>query len=113
VDRNYLPVKATAFSFQDSETIPLEEGALENLKEIAPGVWFPLKMVLNVYDETLARDGKQLQTWHNAIVVDEVSVDPHHPDSFFQIQYPDGTNVREIDLDGKTVRTFVQGEKLN
>ena len=112
VDRNYLPIKSEAYLFFYSKDIPIESCLLDDLREIAPGVWFPFKSTKSVMDqvELLERKTPVVAATTEWLVTD-VSLSPKYENAFFRdVQFPDGTPVYEVS--GKTItRSYVQGDK--
>ena len=41
IDRNYLPIRQEAYTYHYSKSDPVGVGVAKDLREIAPGIWFP------------------------------------------------------------------------
>jgi hypothetical protein len=109
-DRNYLPVRLLGYTFRFSKDVPVGVGALEDLREIEPGIWFPNAAHFTAYDQDLlAREQKQKERWRREYAIQEVSLKPNYDTAFFQnVPFPDGTAVYEIE-NGKIARSYYQG----
>jgi hypothetical protein len=109
IDRNYLPIRTEAYASRVGGKL-VEFGRVERLEEIAPGIWFPMKASIVVYDEPALRQGKSVVAGTDTFTVKRVSLDPNYGiDLFRDIKIPDGAAVYEVD-DGEIVRSYRQGE---
>lgn len=110
VDRNYLPIQTKHFSLGLSDELPMTKTSLQDLRELAPGVWFPFVSTIAVYDRgSLRDDGKYVVGSSEELVVEKAMLDPQYDISFFRdIQFPDGTPVYEIEQE-EIVKSYVQG----
>ncbi len=109
--RNHLPVRLLCFDLSKSAEIPTFEGALEDLKEIAPGVWFPFSAKAESFNKQIVGDERrQVLQWRSEVAVEKVVLSPRYPESFFSIEIPDGVEVTEhIGANGISIK-YVQGE---
>jgi hypothetical protein len=110
-DRNYLPLRCEAYTYSASKTIPVGQAVSRDLREIAPGVWFPYEVIYTAYNElTLRAHQRQELKWRERYTVRSVSLEPHYPIAFFRdLNIPDGTYVYEINASGKIGRSYVKG----
>jgi hypothetical protein len=110
--RNYLPVKEMCYELRLSAEIPTGEGVLEDLREIAPGVWFPFSAVYTAYDKNiLVNQKRRAPTWKQTWTIKSASLDPKYEIGLFRdIAMPDGTSVAESE-GGKYVRTYISGSR--
>jgi hypothetical protein len=111
-ERNYLPVRSE-FYFRDQwkpGATPGEVGHAEDFRKIAPGVWFPFRVVSECNDlEAERKEGKKQLRNQRVYTVEKAELDPHYDDSLFQdIPFPDGAIVYHIEND-KIVRKYVKG----
>jgi len=109
-ERNYIPVRMFGYLFGWSKEIPVGEGTVNEIREIAPGIWFPYATRVVRYDDiVIQRENRQQESWREEHVVEEVSLDPKYDIEFFRnVDFPDGTAVYEVE-DRKIVRSYVQG----
>lgn len=98
-ERNLIPVGFVAYDPESSTTIPVAQGTVKSWIEVEPGIWFPKELEYRVLDRYVLRDtGKQVLAWRRTYTVDEVSLKPAHPISFFRtITFPEGTFVYEFE----------------
>jgi hypothetical protein len=113
IDRNYLPVKNECCLDFYSKDIPIQSCELGDLREIAPGVWFPFTAKLTLMQQVaLLEHKKAIVAGVTEWVVSEVSLKPQYESSFFRdVKFPDGTLVYEMAADKKVIRSYVQGGK--
>jgi hypothetical protein len=111
-DRNYLPLRCDAYTYHVSKTVPVGEAVSRDLREIAPGVWFPYETVYTAYNSiTLGEQKRQELGWRERFTVESVSLNPHYPVAFFRdLDIPKGTRVYHVDADGKIGRSYVKGD---
>ena len=90
---------------------PLEIDEVDEFKEIAPGVWLPMKWHWVSYDvHYLSEDNKLVEACRQDYVVEKVKLDTDYADSFFgDVPFPDGTAVYEL-KNGKKVKSYIQGQ---
>ncbi len=110
-DRNYLPIRRFGFTFRYSENVPIGEGVVTALREIAPNIWFPTAAEMTVYDGIeLQRSGRRDRVANRTTyAVEEVSLTPRYNLAYFRdVTIPDGTAVYEV-TDGKITRSYREG----
>jgi hypothetical protein len=111
IDRNYLPIRTECLrQFQRDGEPPLEVGWVDDLREIAPGIWFPFHAQSDVYDvPTYSASKKLLLQNTTEFTVTKASLDPDYDVSLFRdIPIPNGAQVHVIE-NGVTVRSYTQG----
>jgi hypothetical protein len=113
IDRNFLPVREESVRpwqqpIDPTATKPYGIGVVDELKEIAPGVWFPLRVTTTVYDcDELYRKGRYVVSGRYDLAVTAVDPDPHYDVSFFRnIEFPPDTLVYTV-RDGKIIGSEV------
>jgi hypothetical protein len=107
-ERNYLPIR-TEWYFRGQwkpGAAPSEIGHVKDLREIAPGIWFPFRAVSTVFQQ---EDSKQQVVNRSLYTVEKAELDPRYDASLFRdIPFPDGAVVYEIE-NGKIVKSYVKG----
>jgi hypothetical protein len=112
-DRNYIPIRRFGFTFRYSDTVPIGEGSVTELREVAPDVWFPITAEITVYDGIeLKRTGRRDRVSNRSNYwVEEVSLAPRYDISYFRdLSIPEGTFVYEV-IDGKITRSYRQSKR--
>ena len=110
-DRNYLPVKTVGYVPGYSADLPIQIGVAEDLREIAPGVWFPFRVKVTVFDELKLTTGESVVSNVYEYPFSTAELDPRYPKSLFSdVRFPKGTPVYEVQ-DGKIIRSWVEGER--
>lgn len=61
-ERNYVPLRVLTYDPEVSATIPIAEGVMSELTEMAPGVWFPARCSYTAFDHQAIRN-QQPKTW--------------------------------------------------
>jgi len=94
-DRNLIPVRTLSYTYKDSKDIAIAEGIVDELQEVRPGVWFPLKAHYNRFNShTVKREGRQELSWQVKYNVKSVLLDPKiSPEVFTTLKFPPGTKV--------------------
>jgi hypothetical protein len=113
IERNYLPIKQT------STRRPRKKGdavsakpygieTVEDLREIAPGIWFPLHLKTIVYEPTELYDyGREVVQNRRELRVTHVDPNPKYDISLFrEIRFPPGIPVYTV-RDGKIIGTEI------
>jgi hypothetical protein len=111
IDRNFLPIRSEGYlDIQKDGESPIEIGVADDLREIAPGVWFPFRARIDSYDRISYRDqGKHSLMGTHDIHISQASLDPNYDISLFRdIPIPNGAQVHIIE-NGVTVRSYTQG----
>ena len=98
-ERNYLPIEMKSWTFSYSEQLPFSAGEAKEFREIAPGVWLPFDVNVVAYDPIILQsEGRQMPNWRRRFVVEEASLDPNYPFSYFHdVVMPEGTVVYEVE----------------
>jgi hypothetical protein len=87
----------------DSATIPVEVGVLKDLREIAPGIWFPFAAEISINSQLAARENRLVVSQREEYRVEKVSLEPNYDISLFRdIPFPDGANVYNVDAQTKS-----------
>ncbi|GIW86642.1 MAG: hypothetical protein KatS3mg108_0966 [Isosphaeraceae bacterium] len=109
-DRNYLAVRTEFFQSPWNENDdPMEVGWVEDLREIAPGVWFPFRSVLRVFDVASYEHGRHVVANTIKKFVEMAKLDPQYDVGLFRnIEIPNGVDVYVFQGD-KLVRKYTQG----
>ena len=95
-DRNYLPVRKRYYTLRWSTLRPIVEGAVDELRELKPGVWFPFAAHLTSYQPIALQGGRQLVQWRWKYQVVDASLDPHYAAACFRdLDFPRRTRVPE------------------
>tara|TARA_R110002096_G_scaffold195931_5_gene378598 strand:+ start:181 stop:1284 length:1104 start_codon:yes stop_codon:yes gene_type:complete len=113
--RNYIPVRMLGFTLGVSDSIPDCEGAVSELKELAPGIWCPMESHVTSYDPgAIQSESRQVMQWRQEYLVESISLDPSYPLSFFQeMSVPDGTAIYEMNKESKIVDSYRKGAPQN
>ncbi len=84
-ERNLIPVRRLEYKLRWSEELPHADAAVDQWREIRPGVWFPVAAAKTVYNTTaLEREKVQKLQWREQYTVERVSLDPEHEITFFR-----------------------------
>lgn len=104
-DRNHLPVRLDHYTLNISSLEPVSETRMTDLREIAPGVWFPFGLSETKYDSpALATADRRQIAWTRETKIEAVGIAPKHETEFFQaIVFPEGTKISERSADGKLI----------
>ncbi|HUY34420.1 MAG TPA: hypothetical protein VMV69_16860 [Pirellulales bacterium] len=98
-DRNYMPVRTRGFYYNYAKDIPCEEGVASDFREIGPGIWFPFRAEVTLYDGmTLMMQRKLEVRGRYRFAVEEASLHPSYEQAYFKdVVFPDGTAVYEVE----------------
>jgi hypothetical protein len=109
-DRNYIPVRMRAYTPEWSNDFPVGEAEVLEMREIAPGIWFPFSAVERAYDKRTLQSEQRFQVrWQEQYVTEAVSLHPAYDTAYFRdVVFPPGTNVYEVE-DNKITRSYAQG----
>lgn len=104
-DRNLIPLRTLSYTYSDSKELPIAEGVVNELQEVRPGVWFPLKAQYNrFYSVTVKRENRQELAWQVKYNVTDVELKPQFPpERFTTLDFPPSTKVT-LDKDGKLTK---------
>lgn len=109
-ERNYLPAKVLCFVNRLSQVDPVNESNVNEWKEIAPGIWFPIKgktIALNSWQPEKLKVKEVL--WTDEFSVSNISLNPKYDERFFSdVPIPDGVAVYKIEQQ-KIKQSYVQG----
>ncbi len=97
-DRNYFCVKERLLSSTRTPGgLPAREMHVDEMRELAPGLWFPMKLTVVNYDAQALKQNKQIVSSQSEMIVDKVDLAPHHEDAFFHdVPIPAGLPVFTI-----------------
>lgn len=109
-ERNYLPVKVDSYTYRFSKDVPVGSGVVHELREIAPGVWFPFDIEYTVYNKfKIHQEGRQELQWRERYIVELAELDPQYDREFFSnVEFPDGTAMYIVE-NGEIKRSWRQG----
>jgi hypothetical protein len=110
-DRNYLPVRWEWAELFWSDCIPTSAAYVDDLREAAPGIWFPYHVVETAYDTWNfdgTGSGQVLINWRRERQVDNLNLAPDVPDEVFTPAVPSGTWVYVNDESGRNIGRFRQ-----
>jgi hypothetical protein len=95
-ERNYLPVRLEGCELSRSDRLPTNICYVDDLREVAPGIWFPYHVV-HLWHEAGNRDGlgsgQILVDSRQDRAIESISLDPDAPDEIFAPLVPAGTMV--------------------
>lgn len=107
-ERNYLLVKSEFYRPDLSETLVGEIGETDDLREIAPGLWFPFHFKTVSYHAEVLAQNKHIVDNTEEGFVDEVKLNPHYDiDLFRNIPIPPDIPVYVL-ADGEVVDQYWQ-----
>jgi thiol-disulfide isomerase/thioredoxin len=85
VDRNYFCVKERLTTSRgDVGGLPMREMHVEEMRELTPGLWFPMKLTVVTYDAQALKQKKQVAGIRTEMIVEEVDLAPRHENAFFR-----------------------------
>ncbi len=95
-DRNFMPVRRMEW-FQKTVGEALSLDVRNDLREVAAGVWAPIRTVTRVYHsgETSPLYGKHIGTNELRVIEDQSRFNVDVPDSLFEVKIPDGMTVTD------------------
>ncbi len=108
-DRNFIPIKLEQYGGNpDFNTLPIEVSNCHDLREIAPGTWYPFHITELALGGMVAQGRIVLQTRRDS-QIESATLSPKVDDSFFhRVILPAGTQVAVLDEDGRRLGTFDQ-----
>jgi hypothetical protein len=84
-EKNYIPVHMLEYKPFRSDELPHAEAAVDQWREIGPGVWFPTSTSIAVYSGPAPkRENTQKLSWREQCTVEQVSLEPTHAVTFFR-----------------------------
>ncbi len=97
--RNYLPIRVFLWDLKRSAEIPRVDGFVSELRELKPGIWFPVSAQVTSYEPfTLQSEGKQQLGLREEYFVESASLEPQYDLAYFSdLEFPDGTAVYEVE----------------
>lgn len=109
VDRNYIPIQLKQYAFTNQD-YPSATFQLTDLREIAPGVWYPFMFILKGYDNMcMLQDKRHVLNAETVTKIASVKLDPHYPIGLFR-DIKCGKNMTlHIVQNGKIVETIKPG----
>ena len=116
-DRNYLPVRREYYYPYWSEKLPWLVDIADDLREVAPGVWFPYH-VSEFLHQHATRDGlcenRLIVRYRMDYKVQSLTLKPNSPaDGFSKLVVPRGTKISVRDEQGKSVGSYKQEKTGN
>ncbi len=106
IERNYIPVRCDSYFRAWSETLPHMTARVPDLRELAPGVWFPWRMVHTLYASEKLPQGQAIPYQTIELKVEEAALEPHHALDFFRnVLFSRGSPLYEIQ-DGQIMRKY-------
>lgn len=98
MDRNHLPVRTEDMDFPVSLDHPVSIATASELREIAPGVWFPYRTEFTEHDARILQSERRRSAASTLETrIESVSLDPSFDESFFRDTDID-TAVRSADM---------------
>lgn len=109
-ERNYLPVSLHSYTYRWSTDLPVADAGVTDLREIAPGAWFPFGARFTKYKSMVLRNrGVQETSWTDTYSCKDVSLSPAYARSYFsEVDFPDGTMMYIIE-NGAVKTSYVKG----
>lgn len=111
-DYNEIPIYSEGYLKFDGKYLLVEKDKVDAMKEIEPGIWFPMKYSRTVftYPEGVPRDGRIPNPSHHTVCkITKVSLHPKYDKQFFtNIKMPQGAPVFEV-KDKKIINTRREG----
>jgi beta-lactamase regulating signal transducer with metallopeptidase domain/uncharacterized GH25 family protein len=113
-DRNLLPIRMECH--RSGEKHPTSVASVDELRELRPGLWFPVKATILAYQNVMIDSSVNPEAlqWRRQITVDEVALDPEVDAKLFStVEVPKDTTVVALNYDGQRVGEFKQPETGN
>ena len=110
-DRNWIPVRLHEYKPRWSNSKPICEASVMTFRQVAPGVWCPSEARVKFFDHTLLqKTGEQLVTWERSYFMEQFSLNPNYPLSFFQeFEIPTGAVVFNVNSAGEITAGRIEG----
>jgi hypothetical protein len=108
-ERNYLPVRMLGYTFRISDTLPVGEGTLGDLREIKPGLWFPFNAKVTAFNKMAMKAWRNGEfQWEYHYETSKASLGPMYAPAYFSdVEFPDGTKMYEVE-DGAIKRSYIK-----
>jgi hypothetical protein len=111
VDRNDIPIRLEYYggNFGD-RPMPAGIKNCDDLREIAPGVWYPFRVTELAFDDRISMaQGRILLQWRRDTTIESVTLAPKVDVAVFrEVIVPEGTKVQVIDEDRNPIGVFEQ-----
>jgi thiol-disulfide isomerase/thioredoxin len=110
-DRNFIPIKVEHYGGNFGlRPIPAGIARCDDLREIAPGLWFPFRSAHVAFDDWIpAAQGRIILSWRRDYAVESARLSPGVADALFHdVVVPAGTRVAVLDESGDFLGTFEQ-----
>lgn len=111
-DYNEIPIYSEGYLKFDGKYLIVEKDKVDTMKEIEPGIWFPMKYSRTVftYPEGVPRDGRIPDPSSSTVCkITKVSLHPKYDKQFFtNIKMPKGAPVFEV-KDKKIINSHREG----
>lgn len=110
VDRNLIPIKLEQYGGLFGYTkIPSIVSRCEEFREIAPGTWYPFRVIEMAIDNRTTTHGWARLNWRRETRVESVALSPQVDDAVFRgATVPGETRVRVLDEEGKPLGEIEQ-----
>lgn len=96
-DRNYLPVRQQSYDLARHGKLPTSVAYVDELREVAPGLWFPYHAVHRAHVSAAVTEGvcegRILINWVYDHRVQKLDFNPDSPNNLFQLPLPEGIKV--------------------
>ena len=110
-DRNLIPIKLEHYGGNFGFSgLPGGVSRCEDFREIAPGTWYPFRVVELSFDNWIPMaQGRIVLNWRREYRIDSVIVAPRVDDAVFhEVTVPEGTEVQVLDEDGNHLGQYEQ-----
>jgi hypothetical protein len=84
-DRNYFCVKERLLPYKSTPGgLPSREMQVDELRELAAGLWFPMKLAVVNYDRQALKQKKRVVASRIEMIVEKANLSPRHDNVFFR-----------------------------
>ena len=110
VDRNYIPIRSECYPVDPKRKLmPSTIGRCDDLREIAPGLWFPFRTTNIVFEDCDAVPSRLVVEQKHEYLVESVKIAPIVDDSIFHdVVVPAETVVWVCDEEGNSIGNYRQ-----
>jgi hypothetical protein len=106
-ERNYLCIRWHSLSDLGSREAVGQASQVDEMRELAPGVWLPARVTYTQYDYESLRQVEPVVSRHETFAVEKVFLNPGRPVEFFRnVEIPDDIPVYTIENRRLAGRTF-------